>query len=88
MILYLKLSSGFSIDPLSVSLIIKSNNGNSEYVTRFMDYSSGYYKCSVLLKENGSYQSVIGFDLKDSSGNLQGANFSFNKIIEKNGRHD
>lgn len=83
MILYLKLSSGFSIDSSSVSLIIKSDNGNNEYVNRLMVYSSGYYKCSVLLMENGSYQFVIGFDHKDSSGNLQKTNFSFNKIIEK-----
>jgi len=83
MILYLKLSSGFSIDPASVYLIIKSNNGNNEYVNRLMDYSTGYYKCSVLIMEKGSYQFKIGFDHKDSSGNLQKTNFSFNKIIEK-----
>jgi len=82
MILYLKLSSGFSIDPSSVSFIIKSNNDNNEYVNRLIVYSSGYYKCSVMLIENGLYQFVIGFDHKDSSGNLPKANFSFNKIIE------
>lgn len=80
--IYLKLSTEFSIDSSSVSLKINSGNGKSQILNELMEYSTGYYKNNVLFHKTGPYQFIFSFNLKDSSGNLQKTNFSFNKDIE------
>jgi len=80
--LYLKLSSRFSIDSSSITLIINSNNGKMQKTNNLMEYSSGLYNTTVHFQEPGSYQFVFSFNLKDSSENLKKANFSFTKDVE------
>ncbi len=79
-ILYLKLSSISLIDSSPVTLRINSH-GNVHSINKLMDYSSGLYNSTVQFQESGSHQFSFSFNLKDSTGNLKKANFSFTKDV-------
>lgn len=78
----LKLSSTLLIDSSSVALRINSDSGTEQTINKLMEYSSGLYNSIVQFQEPGSHQFTFSFDLKDSSGNLKKAKFSFTKNVE------
>lgn len=78
----LKLSSTLLIDSSSVTLRINSHIGTEQTINKLMEYSSGLYNSIVQFQEPGSHQFTFIFNLKDSSDNLNKANFSFTKDVE------
>jgi hypothetical protein len=79
---YLKLSSKYQIDSLSVALKINSNSGKIQRINNLMEYSNGLYNTEVMFKEPGSYQFTFSFNLIDSSDILKKTNFSFSKDVK------
>ncbi|MEZ4690970.1 MAG: hypothetical protein R3A12_12650 [Ignavibacteria bacterium] len=82
LVLYLNLTSAFTIDSESVKLNLNSKNGEVQKINNFKKLSSGSYKTSIFIRDPGSYRFIFSFTLKDSTKNPKEVNFSFNKDVE------